>query len=100
MSTVLQNAQERGDGNPLFNDGDLMYDGVIIRKIQEIPATGAVGTAGARVEPVYLCGAQALGIAWAKRRSEEHTSELQSLMRTSYAVFCLKKKKKKEHIQL
>src|SRR3546814_16634970 len=29
------------------------------------------------------------------RRSEEHTSELQSLMRISYAVFCLKKKKKK-----
>src|SRR3546814_1527095 len=30
----------------------------------------------------------------ARGRSEEHTSELQSLMRTSYAVFCLKKKKK------
>src|SRR3546814_6738129 len=30
------------------------------------------------------------------RRSEEHTSELQSLMRISYAVFCLKKKKKKQ----
>src|SRR3546814_5749751 len=30
-------------------------------------------------------------------RSEEHTSELQSLMRISYAVFCLKKKKKKIH---
>src|SRR3546814_2053746 len=30
-------------------------------------------------------------------RSEEHTSELQSLMRISYAVFCLKKKKTKEH---
>src|SRR3546814_8172870 len=29
----------------------------------------------------------------AKHRSEEHTSELQSLMRISYAVFCLKKKK-------
>src|SRR3546814_1090104 len=29
-----------------------------------------------------------------RRRSEEHTSELQSLMRISYAVFCLKKKKK------
>src|SRR3546814_5788053 len=28
-----------------------------------------------------------------RRRSEEHTSELQSLMRISYAVFCLKKKK-------
>src|SRR3546814_2165662 len=32
--------------------------------------------------------------AIAARRSEEHTSELQSLMRISYAVFCLKKKKK------
>src|SRR3546814_2658582 len=31
-------------------------------------------------------------------RSEEHTSELQSLMRISYAVFCLKKKKQKRNI--
>src|SRR3546814_5538779 len=31
-------------------------------------------------------------------RSEEHTSELQSLMRISYAVFCLKKKKKRKRI--
>src|SRR3546814_10262228 len=38
----------------------------------------------------------------AVRRSEEHTSELQSLMRISYAVFCLKKKKKtpkREHVR-
>src|SRR3546814_10811353 len=34
--------------------------------------------------------------AFAPVRSEEHTSELQSLMRISYAVFCLKKKKKQE----
>src|SRR3546814_2608044 len=34
-------------------------------------------------------------IAW---RSEEHTSELQSLMRISYAVFCLKKKKTRKNI--
>src|SRR3546814_7031274 len=32
-------------------------------------------------------------------RSEEHTSELQSLMRISYAVFCLKKKKSKKQIK-
>src|SRR3546814_8692375 len=39
---------------------------------------------------------QALGTAvtFGMLRSEEHTSELQSLMRISYAVFCLKKKKK------
>src|SRR3546814_3642339 len=34
-------------------------------------------------------------LARGAQRSEEHTSELQSLMRISYAVFCLKKKKKK-----
>src|SRR3546814_4168833 len=33
----------------------------------------------------------------ALERSEEHTSELQSLMRISYAVFCLKKKKRQPH---
>src|SRR3546814_5662965 len=36
----------------------------------------------------------AVSISQLCRRSEEHTSELQSLMRNSYAVFCLKKKKK------
>src|SRR3546814_4217262 len=34
-----------------------------------------------------------------RQRSEEHTSELQSLMRISYAVFCLKKKKSNGHIK-
>src|SRR3546814_7124695 len=34
-----------------------------------------------------------------RARSEEHTSELQSLMRISYAVFCLKKKKQKQHLK-
>src|SRR3546814_6361386 len=34
----------------------------------------------------------------AQNRSEEHTSELQSLMRISYAVFCLKKKRLSEHM--
>src|SRR3546814_7327058 len=40
--------------------------------------------------------AKATGVPLVKVRSEEHTSELQSLMRISYAVFCLKKKNKKK----
>src|SRR3546814_2610681 len=44
-----------------------------------------------------MLGRQRIGDAWEActqdGRSEEHTSELQSLMRISYAVFCLKKKK-------
>src|SRR3546814_2523200 len=39
------------------------------------------------LRPILLCAAAP------RSRSEEHTSELQSLMRISYAVFCLKKKK-------
>src|SRR3546814_12211473 len=56
-----------------------------------------------RSQYANACGAFAVSrhgcapaIPWATRgeaRSEEHTSELQSLMRISYAVFCLKKKK-------
>src|SRR3546814_8241017 len=46
-----------------------------------------MGQAGAWSADVHLENARV-------PRSEEHTSELQSLMRTSYAVFCLKKKKK------
>src|SRR3546814_7784748 len=66
--------------------------------------------AGGDGVPVPLCphargGASRLGLPSSlcrggdggRARSEEHTSELQSLMRISYAVFCLKKKKKTTH---
>src|SRR3546814_7430212 len=41
--------------------------------------------------------AMAFRVTWFRPRSEEHTSELQSLMRISYAVFCLKKKINTKH---
>src|SRR3546814_9562759 len=42
---------------------------------------------------IFLAGPPLVKAATGEERSEEHTSELQSLMRISYAVFCLKKKK-------
>src|SRR3546814_3246192 len=61
-------------------------------------AQGGVGLGGVRIGALRL-GDLRLGdhrklpaAAFAANRSEEHTSELQSLMRISYAVFCLKKK--------
>src|SRR3546814_9566852 len=47
------------------------------------------------IEPLLeVSGEHRIPLAlWESLRSEEHTSELQSLMRISYAVFCLKKKK-------
>src|SRR3546814_2354458 len=53
----------------------------ILREIQADKRRAAAGEAETTAEP-------------SPTRSEEHTSELQSLMRISYAVFCLKKKKK------
>lgn len=58
--------------NPLFVDGDLWYDGVLYHEIPEIDAiaaqTGYFNNAGAGgttdVRPCFLCGAQAVGIAW------------------------------------
>src|SRR3546814_2816398 len=49
----------------------------------------------ARTTPIDQCKRPVDGLTLFYARSEEHTSELQSLMRISYAVFCLKKKKKK-----
>jgi N4-gp56 family major capsid protein len=74
LAQTFRDSEVRGEGNPLYKDGDLMYDGVVIRKIQEIAATGTVGASSARIVPVFLCGAQALGVAWAQRtksRTEE-----------------------------
>src|SRR3546814_1018104 len=72
--------------------------------------SGATGKAGAkdllrllavlaarRHHPFALFGGErCLAEDVERDRSEEHTSELQSLMRSSYAVFCLKKKKNKQ----
>src|SRR3546814_10820075 len=60
----------------------------------EVVAQGA-GLVLAHHALVQLLNARDLGIGDVTAgRSEEHSSELQSLMRSSYAVFCLKKKKK------
>lgn len=72
---MLREAGERGKNNPLFTDGDLIYDGVIIRKIPEIgrvlsASGGPLATAGSgsiRISANFLCGAQALGVGIAKR---------------------------------
>src|SRR3546814_1988832 len=56
-------------------------------------ALALVGVAHLRVVHVDGIAVDAVLDEAGDLRSEEHTSELQSLMRTSYAVFCLKKKK-------
>src|SRR3546814_2789897 len=54
---------------------------------------------GVRLQELVDVAEYRLPLVRDRDRSEEHTSELQSLMRISYAVFCLKKKKEKQKIE-
>src|SRR3546814_6612967 len=62
-----------------------------------IQPAAATNAGGASSNGNSACGERASQSSPASDRSEEHTSELQSLMRISYAVFCLKKKKQKKN---
>src|SRR3546814_5878871 len=74
--------------------GTSYYAGLVAKywfeKFARIPVDIDVASEFRYRDPVLESGGLALFIS---QRSEEHTSELQSLMRISYAVFCLKKKK-------
>jgi len=74
LKQVNADARERNvDTNPIFQDGDLMYDGVIIREIPEIDDLVRVGgawntiltnTGTVACHPVFLCGQNAVSMAW------------------------------------
>jgi hypothetical protein len=67
-------AWQRGEDNPLFTGGDLIYDGCIVREVPDIADISGVGASNIDVGPVYLCGAQALGVLW-KERSKMITDD-------------------------
>lgn len=62
-STVIQM-----EASKLFEGGDIFWNGAIVKEIDNLPIYTNIGAGGtAEVTPVYLCGAQALAIAWARR---------------------------------
>src|SRR3546814_8089180 len=77
---IAKNHGEEGTAKLIAALGLGLDDGVFFAAGKEKDAAKLAGLARTRVG----------------ERSEEHTSELQSLMRISYAVFCLKKKKKRK----
>src|SRR3546814_7490609 len=79
LNTIIKN----GVQNVVFQSGDIHCANVAAIEFTGSPAAQKL---------------KAFSITSSAFRSEEHTSELQSLMRISYAVFCLKKKKTKHHI--
>lgn len=74
MTQANREARPRDvEANPIFQDGDLIYDGVIHREVPEIDtwatANGfdTAGASSAPIRPVFLCGTQAVFIAYAQR---------------------------------
>src|SRR3546814_6195819 len=80
------NATRHGVAQEPFMSDSQNIQSVLIENRVFPPSRDFVAGAGLNAERLAALHAQA-------ERSEEHTSELQSLMRISYAVFCLKKKK-------
>jgi hypothetical protein len=64
---ALQYAWNRGSDNPLFTGGDIIFDGLIIREVPELGVITGAGAGGIDVAASFMCGAQALGVAWAQR---------------------------------
>src|SRR3546814_8770582 len=93
--SLAERAYAHTPGDPWPTMGELLSEGKQLLVLSE-------STSG--VTPAWYHAAfrlvQETDYAAETLRSEEHTSELQSLMRISYAVFCLKKKTNKQHIHI
>src|SRR3546814_10372001 len=75
-----------------FDDDDIRH-GSNLPGVQRRRPDAASRTSSSAAAPMKATNTEPRSSSSKVSRSEEHTSELQSLMRTSYAVFCLKKKK-------
>lgn len=67
MVQAMRDVSLANQNNKLFQGGDLEWDGVIVHECDNMPTLTGVGAAGIDVAPVILCGAQAIGMAMAKR---------------------------------
>ncbi len=69
--TAIINAQRdvglRMQNEKLFKGGDIEWDGIIFKEVEDIAVLSGAGAAGIDVAPVYLCGAQAVGYGVAQR---------------------------------
>src|SRR3546814_8493082 len=92
----VRSRRRADDVEGVLDVGDPVAQGVVHGVLEGPGAAGHRLHLGAEQLHAEHVGGLALDVGGAHVRSEEHTSELQSLMRISYAVFCLKKKNKKQ----
>jgi N4-gp56 family major capsid protein len=74
LTAFQRDVQLQMENERLFEGGDLYWDGVIIKQVEEAITEwnlGLDGSGSARVVSAYLCGAQAVGVAYARRWSSQ-----------------------------
>lgn len=98
-TAILQAQREvslANQNNKLFDGGDVEWDGVIVKEIDDIGIISGVGAGGIDVGPAYFCGAQSIGIGFGKRwrsRTEEfdygdkHGVAIDAIMGTEKLTF-------------
>lgn len=64
MFQANRDAMERGKNNPLFRNGDLLWNGMIIKEIADLPVIAGAGSGGIDVAQATLVGQSALAVAW------------------------------------
>lgn len=67
LEGILDDTTANGQAAKLFEGGDLMWHGVIIKELDDMPVISGVGASSIDVAPVFLLGAQAIGYAVARR---------------------------------
>src|SRR3546814_7985632 len=103
---VLARARRQGDGAAHDLIGLAGVDPEADRQLDRFVEAGGAEALhqldglGRREQLLTVVALRRVCVLLALRRSEEHTSELQSLMRISYAVFCLKKKNNNYHTHI
>ena len=97
-STITQANREARprdiENNPLFQDGDLIYDGIMHREVPEIDTIAAAGTynldgkgnSNCDVRPVFLCGQGAVGIAWGQEPTPQTDMDKDYKFRPGVAI--------------
>src|SRR3546814_7555471 len=91
-SKVVALVGEYSPGNPIEVIGIGSHESRGLKRGVVVDIESTVQSIQRAVEEAELMAGCEIRSVYASIRSEEHTSELQSLMRISYAVFCLKKK--------
>lgn len=64
MAQANREAMERGKSNPLFRAGDLLWNGMIIKELADLPVIAGAGAGGIDVAQASLLGQSAIAVAW------------------------------------